>query len=487
MFKLRKYQEDAVKFCTKKLANDKNSLLVAATGAGKTIMLSAVARWIANNSKGKIYVIVGRDKINQQNIDKFRQVVPEYAASEYSGRMKSMHGRVVFMTVQTAINHFEKLPKPVAIIYDEVQHSRAKSYEELTAYWNPEFLFGATATPIRGDKKTLGTLFDNFYQISARELIAMNYLSKPEFHNFNSLWDIPDGLFGDLLLKYIENLKKDLKKSFEELERLPGKSIIFCRNHSVAIHVKETLQEMGESVSYIKSGGYDNDEEMDRFIKGKTQWLVNVDIATEGFDDPYIMNVFNLCIDGSRSRWVQKVGRGLRPHQNKTVCRIFDCGGNIENYGDLDFTEVLPKAAETRNGKFIILDDPFADESEKKDDNEEQKPELQDIPESCFKYGQEISPYAAPDGWFSFYDLEYGVVYIRNDGKLARYNGVEIKIYEESDIEIDNIDFGIKPESDDINNWQLRKITDIPSFGMTKNQADAVLSWKLWKKKTTRQ
>ena len=41
MFKLRPYQLKAVEFCTQKLAERKNSLLVAATGAGKTIMLSS--------------------------------------------------------------------------------------------------------------------------------------------------------------------------------------------------------------------------------------------------------------------------------------------------------------------------------------------------------------------------------------------------------------------------------------------------------------
>ena len=119
MFKLRPYQLKAVEFCTQKLAERKNSLLVAATGAGKTIMLSAVAQWICRQGTGKVYVVVGRDKINQQNIEKFRKVVPEYPVSEFSGRMKSTHGRVIFLTVQTAIGHYMKLPRPMAVIFDE--------------------------------------------------------------------------------------------------------------------------------------------------------------------------------------------------------------------------------------------------------------------------------------------------------------------------------------------------------------------------------
>ena len=177
MFKLRPYQLKAVEFCTQKLAERKNSLLVAATGAGKTIMLSAVAQWICRQGTGKVYVVVGRDKINQQNIEKFRKVVPEYPASEFSGRMKSTHGRVIFLTVQTAIGHYMKLPRPMAVIFDETHHARADSYEALLKFWKPDMVFGATATPERGDGKSLGSLFDNFYQLGIFYIICRNISS----------------------------------------------------------------------------------------------------------------------------------------------------------------------------------------------------------------------------------------------------------------------------------------------------------------------
>lgn len=483
MFKLRPYQLKAVEYCTRKLAENHNSLLVAATGAGKTIMLSAVAQWLCRQGSGRVYVVVGRDKINQQNIEKFRKVVPEYPASEYSGRLKSTHGRVIFMTVQTAIGHAMKLPRPMAVIFDETHHARANSYESLLKLWKPTYVFGATATPERGDGKTLGSLFDNFYQISARQLIDMNYLSRPEFHPFTAVCEFPRDMLPDERAIYTTAIRTDLNAALDKLPMLPGKSIVFCRNHDVARVVRQLLVDRGETVSYIKSGGTENESEMDNFIRGRTNWLVNVDIATEGFDDPYITNVFNLCSDGTRGRWVQKVGRGLRPHQHKTICRVFDCGGNVDEYGDLDFTECLPQAAERDKQTGLMR---IVDLWATPDGTDEKQRELP-MPE--FAAGHASTPYAAPDGWFSFYDPDFETVFLRDDGTQAQIvaTGEIIDItVAESLPELDDIILPTpaKRLDDAINTWQLGRLTDIPTFGLQRAQADAVLAWKAWKQRT---
>lgn len=477
MFKLRPYQLRAVEYCTGKLSERHNSLLVSATGAGKTIMLAAVAQWICRQARGKVYVIVGRDKINQQNIEKFRAVVPEYAASEYSGRLKSTHGRVVFMTVQTAIGHYMKLERPLAVIFDETHHARAESYETLLKFWKPTYVFGATATPERGDGKSLGKLFDNCHQISARELIDMNYLSKPEFHDFTAVCDIPRDVTPAERESYVTAIQSDFGAAFRKLKRLPGKSIVFCRSHEICALVVDILRGMGHSVSYIKSGSADNESEMADFLAGRTQWLVNVDIATEGFDDPQITNVFNLCSDGTRGRWIQKVGRGLRPNQNKTICRVFDCGGNIGEYGTLDFTECLPAEVE-RNGTSLRIGDIFTENS----------PAERQLVFATSKYasGEKSTPYAAPDGWFSFYDPDFETVFLRNDGRMARlHDGREIEIATDSDLELVDIELPTTNVigTDGVNSWQLGRLTDIPTFGLTWDQANAVLLWKTWKNK----
>lgn len=462
---LRKYQADAVKFCTEKLAQRGNSLLVAATGAGKTVMLGAVADYLIKNLGCKrVYVVVGRDKINRQNKETIRLCAQGVAVSEYSGRIKSLHGNIVCMTQQTAANHYNHLPKPDALLIDETHHARAETYEREIKFWQPKYLFGATATPDRGDKKSLITLFDNYHQISTGSLIKMNYLAQPVF------------------VPFVCNTEsaKDIRAALAGLPLLPGKTIHFCRNHTYARLLRDIIKASGQPCAYL-ADDRDNDPEYALFAGDTCQHLVNVDIATEGFDEPRILNVINWCSDGSRGRFVQKIGRGLRPAQNKRMCRVFDCGGNIETYGDLEFTEILPKEVVNEPGQGLTISQLFNDFSGGTGES------LPLPPVEEFSVGETSMPYAPPAGWFSFYDDDFGVVFLCDDGKSALFikdNKKQIvEIKQEALFEFEDFDLpGAKAVDDTINQWQLRQLTDIPTFGFNAQQANAVLNWKQWKK-----
>lgn len=463
---LRDYQKKAVNFCCDNLQSRGNSLLVAATGAGKTVMLGAVADYLVKNMGCKtVYVVVGRDKINRQNKETIRLCAPGIAVSEYSGRIKSLHGRIICMTQQTAARHYMHLPKPDVMLIDEVQHARAETYEMLVKYWAPRFLFGATATPDRGDKKSLITLFDNFYQIGTKQLIEMNYLCKPVFYPF----------------KCNTYIKKDIITALSSLPLAPGKTIHFCRNHTMAKLLVDIIQGAGAACAYL-ADDKDNDPEYALFAGNSCNHLVNVDIATEGFDEPRIMNVVNWCSDGSRGRFVQKIGRGLRPAQNKTECRVFDCGGNIETYGDLEFTEILPEECVKLDGQRLCIADLFGAGG-----GGFKKPISKD---SIFEIGDKSMPYAPPAGWFSFYDNDFGVVFLTNGGSFATFikdnEKTTVDISCQADFEIEDFTLpGTNKSNGEINRWQLNQLTDVPTFGFTAQQANAVLAWKQWKKRYT--
>ena len=634
---LRDYQKKAVNFCCDNLQSRGNSLLVAATGAGKTVMLGAVADYLVKNMGCKtVYVVVGRDKINRQNKETIRLCTPGIAVSEYSGRIKSLHGRIICMTQQTAARHYMHLPAPDGLLLDECfvkgtkiatpfgekniekikvgdkvfcfnekskkieikkvektyknpaksimcvnfgtqmiqcttnhpfytkrgwvqakdlnendyilqlvpkgnhkfnkttkglcsrkrlllllqrlwpcsisekntsiewvrvdsikilesrnygkfvynfavnkrhnyfangilvhncHHARAETYEMLVKYWKPKYLFGATATPDRGDKKSLITLFDNFYQISTKQLIEMNYLCKPVFYPF----------------KCNTYIKKDIITALSSLPLAPGKTIHFCRNHTMAKLLVEIIQGAGTACAYL-ADDKDNDPEYALFAGNSCNHLVNVDIATEGFDEPRIMNVVNWCSDGSRGRFVQKIGRGLRPAQNKTECRVFDCGGNIETYGDLEFTEILPEECVKLDGQRLCIADLFGAGG-----GGFKKPISND---SIFEMGAKSMPYAPPAGWFSFYDNDFGVVFLTNGGTSATFikdnEKITVDISCQADFEIEDFTLpGASKSNGEINRWQLNQLTDVPTFGFTAQQANAVLAWKQWKKRYT--
>lgn len=465
----RPYQTKAIDYCARMLAERGNSLLVAATGAGKTVMLGKIAEYLVKNLKcGRVYVIVGRDKINRQNKETIRKCAVGIPVSEYSGRIKSLHGRIVCMTQQTAARHFGNLPRPDAVLIDETHHARAETYEQELIYWRPRYIFGATATPDRGDKKSLVALFDNFYQISTRQLIEMNYLCKPEFYPFECNTDN----------------ESDINISLTHLPLLPGKTIHFCRDHAHAGMLVDVIQRIAGKCAYL-ADNRDNDPEYDMFAHDdKCQHLVNVDIATEGFDEPRIMNVIDWCSDGTRGRFVQKIGRGLRPMAGKRSCRVFDCGGNIAEYGDLDYREILPEECAKKPGDKLRIEDLFADPRERGGDNGTNT-------ESMFAFDEDAKtmPYAPPRGWFSFYDNDVGVVFVRDDGVEAEYMAdgqrQRVTIKGDCDISLDDFDLGLGAvrDNDQPNQWQLRQLAGMPTFGFTPSQADAALGWVDWKQR----
>ena len=77
---LRPYQEAAINDACKALDTHKNTIVVAPTGAGKTIMLSALVGKRYENGK-KVLVMQHRDELVDQNKSKFERLNPYITTS----------------------------------------------------------------------------------------------------------------------------------------------------------------------------------------------------------------------------------------------------------------------------------------------------------------------------------------------------------------------------------------------------------------------
>ena len=144
-FELRPYQNKAVNHAVNMLYERKNSLIVAGTGAGKTIMMAAaIGRFFGgfyatHKRKPHILVLVHRTEIHDQNHTKFAKVCPELATSEITSVRKSLHGYVHFGMVQTVTNLLNDFAAANSyfdlIVIDEAHHAKASTYENIIE-WN---------------------------------------------------------------------------------------------------------------------------------------------------------------------------------------------------------------------------------------------------------------------------------------------------------------------------------------------------------------
>lgn len=163
-----------------------NTLGVAPTGAGKTIMLSGVVGRMLEANDAKAAVLAHRDELTAQNVLKFAKVNPKISTSIFDARSKSWRGRTTFAMVptQARATNLDAMPALDLLVIDEAHHVAADSYRRIidrARDRNPEIrVFGVTATPNRGDKKGLRPVFSNVSdQISIGELIASGHLVPP--------------------------------------------------------------------------------------------------------------------------------------------------------------------------------------------------------------------------------------------------------------------------------------------------------------------
>src|SRR5262245_18856233 len=188
--RLRPRQQEATDRSLAALEAHTNTLLVAPTRAGKTLVLTAVVgRRIHSAPEGrpnKALILQHRDELTDQNVSKFRAVNPSIPVSIFDASSKSWRGSAVFGMVPTLARdaNLANFPELDSLTVDEAHHAPAASYRKIidrAREVNPNVaVFGVTATPNRGDGTPMREIFDNVAdQITIGELISTGHLVRP--------------------------------------------------------------------------------------------------------------------------------------------------------------------------------------------------------------------------------------------------------------------------------------------------------------------
>lgn len=358
---LRPRQKELVSRAVDALHRHGNTLAVAPTGSGKTVMLSAVIGELLVDSSGKACVLAHRDELTIQNQDTFGCVNPHLSSSLFNASQKSWEGQTAFAMVQTLSrdSNLATMPSLDVLVVDEAHHVRADSYRRIIDHAravNPDLkLLGVTATPHRGDRKGLGAVFSNVCdQITVDELIASGHLVRPR----TFVMDVGTQQKLGQVRKTVDDY--DMDAVAEIMDTRPvneavithwqekagdRQTVVFCSTVAHARHMRQCFIDHGIAASlvYGEMSEREREQTLLAYASGAVQVMVNVSVLTEGWDDPPTSCIVLLRPSSHKSTLIQMIGRGLRPVNPqetpdlvKTDCMILDFGTATLNHGKLE-------------------------------------------------------------------------------------------------------------------------------------------------------
>lgn len=371
-----KFQEEAINNIVNefKSNNKSRSLVIIPTGGGKTLTAiraidNLIKKGLIDNSNKCLWVthlrslkdqtIAVRDNENNEDfINEFN----------FSDNLKNFL-QIEMVTAAKELIRNDNNKSFKYVVLDECHHSSANSYQ---SFFDKKHLgiLGLTATPKRMDKKKLAFEKD-VYQITADKLEDLGVIIRPRELQIDLKFEIkaPDlesNQF-DFPARNREIVKRILRfrrRSLDNGQNDHSKVIIYVntQEHAKNLYKKfaeeqpEEIQKMYDFGIHFITGssnslGISNKEFLDKFKKSSSGIIINVNILSEGFDDPGINSIALAVPTGSLVSLIQRVGRAIRcPNLSKNDL------SKINPPYVLEFTDNLPNIGHKMTFGWLFAD-----------------------------------------------------------------------------------------------------------------------------------
>ena len=334
--KLRPYQKKALDNALAHLQKSNSTLLVMATGTGKTVVFSHLAAL----QEKRTLILAHRKELVDQAANKLLAITgvsPEIEmASSYSDESSLYGTKFVVASIQTMIaGHAGGLRmerfRPVEfglIVIDEAHHSSAASYRQIIEYFTANTdckVLGVTATPDRGDKRRLGDIFESVAMdygilVAIRDgwLVPINQrIVDVESLSFDNV-GTRGGDFIDSDLAIVMKSERVLHGVVTPSVGLVGnkQTVVFCASVDHAERMAEIWNRSKPGCAKSISGKTTKTERIEMlkdFSERKFQVLTSCMVLTEGWDCPHVEAIVMARPTKSRALYAQMLGRGTRP------------------------------------------------------------------------------------------------------------------------------------------------------------------------------
>lgn len=356
--KPRKYQQEVIDSALAQYADGKSKLLIEmATGLGKTYTVAHLIKKLIQDSsrRSKILFLAHQVEILLQSVTAFKNVlgIGNYSFSACFGGSSPEDTDFVFASFDTLYGKLNELKDNSFdfVIVDEAHHTPARTYAEVVKSFTPKLLIGLTATPYRADNKDVISFFggsdghigrfDLVWALKHRKLAFPKYLVLLDDLDQEKIDQLDSGLSISDLDKRLFLHKKDqevvriIEKTVIEKEIEDVKGIVFCRNIQHMNHLVGFFEFGSATLVHSRMKDQERRENIRNFREGDYKYILVCDLFNEGIDIPETNLLVFMRYTGSRTVWLQQLGRGLRKTPNKEYVHVLDFVGSLERLNEV--------------------------------------------------------------------------------------------------------------------------------------------------------
>ena len=370
---LRDYQINICSRVCEAFGQHRSVMVQMPTGTGKTVVLAELVKRSLMKDEGlRILIVAHRRELieqikatvkrmglnadNQSSLINNQKINSSQSSLINNQKINSNQSSLInnqTITVESIQTISRRIAttefSPSLVVIDEAHHALAKTYKMMWDAWpNAKFL-GLTATPCRLNGKGFTDLFDVLVQsediptfIKEKWLSTYDFVSiKADSRTQQLISSLKKrGADGDYQVKEMDAVLNK-RPSIEWLYNCVmeyahnRKGFVYAINIDHARSIAEYYQEQGVNAVAIDSHTPVKERErlISSFRSGELQVLVNVDIFSEGFDCPDVEFIQLARPTLSLAKYLQMVGRGLRPSKGKKNCMIIDNVGLYRVFG----------------------------------------------------------------------------------------------------------------------------------------------------------
>ena len=356
MVQLRSYQETLLRLVQNALAADPKArvMMQLPTGGGKTVIAGALLTERFKSGRKAVWLTHRKELAEQTRRMLTDAHVPAMTDVRWNPGTDApaMAGGAVILMAQTVGRRNGRTPiwgrytGDDLLVIDEAHHAAAAGWERAIRQW-PGPVVGMTATPWRlSEKEGFDHLFDNLLSgPQVADLQTLGWLCRAQVIIPSPEQNIIGGTVdrtGDYTETGIEQANQDRPDvmtagvlEFWQKHAGDRPTIAYAVSVDHAYNLIAVFNGAGIPAAVIlgDSNREDRDNAIAGFKDGAIKVLVNVLVATEGFDLPDASCIIITRPTMSLALYLQMAGRGLRPKEDGGDCRILDLAYNAVTHG----------------------------------------------------------------------------------------------------------------------------------------------------------